>query len=203
MNEGGYKMSQSEEKETVVNTVDPESDVNTENQETTDAQDGSEVEQVIEEVVSEGPSELELVQQQLEEETNRHLRLRADYENFKRRVQLDREAADKYKSQGLLTNLLPVLDNFARAMEVETVSEESQSLRKGLEMVYKTLVEATEREGLQMVESEGVAFDPTIHQAVMTDTDDSKESGIVLQELQKGYKYKDRVLRPAMVKVNE
>ncbi|WP_075618131.1 nucleotide exchange factor GrpE [Paenisporosarcina indica] len=196
-------MSQSEEKESVVNTADQESDVNTVNQESAEAQKESEVEQVKEEVVSEEPSELELVQKQLEEETNRHLRLRADYENFKRRVQLDREAADKYKSQGLLTNLLPVLDNFARAMEVETVSEESQSLRKGLEMVYKTLVEATEKEGLQMVEAEGVEFDPTIHQAVMTDSDDSKESGIVLQELQKGYKYKDRVLRPSMVKVNE
>lgn len=192
-------MSQSEEKESVVNTADQESDVNTENQESAEAQNVSEVE----EVVSEEPSELELVQKQLEEETNRHLRLRADYENFKRRVQLDREAADKYKSQGLLTNLLPVLDNFARAMEVETVSEESQSLRKGLEMVYKTLVEATEKEGLQIVEAEGVEFDPTIHQAVMTDSDDSKESGVVLQELQKGYKYKDRVLRPSMVKVNE
>lgn len=193
-------MSQSEEKESVVNTGEQDASVNTENAE---AQNAPEVEQVIEETASEEPSELESVQQQLEEETNRHLRLRADYENFKRRVQLDREAADKYKSQGLLTNLLPVLDNFARAMEVETVSEESQSLRKGLEMVYKTLVEATEREGLQVIDAENAAFDPTVHQAVMTDKDDSKESGIVLQELQKGYKYKDRVLRPAMVKVNE
>ena len=189
--------------------TEPEEKVTVEN---TEDQDVSEIEQVnedvVEEVVSEEvvieePSELEVLQQQLDEETNRHLRLRADYENFKRRTQIDRETADKYKAQSLLTNLLPVLDNFARAMQVETVSEESQSLRKGLEMVYKTLVEATEKEGLQVVEAEGVAFDPNVHQAVMTDTDESKESGIVLQELQKGYKYKDRILRPAMVKVNE
>ena len=192
-----------------VNVTEPEEKVTVEN---TEDQDVSEIEQVnedvVEEVVSEEvvieePSELEVLQQQLDEETNRHLRLRADYENFKRRTQIDRETADKYKAQSLLTNLLPVLDNFARAMQVETVSEESQSLRKGLEMVYKTLVEATEKEGLQVVEAEGVAFDPNVHQAVMTDTDESKESGIVLQELQKGYKYKDRILRPAMVKVNE
>jgi molecular chaperone GrpE len=190
-------LSQSEEKETVLNT---------ENQQTatlTEEQDSSSIEEISQEAGSEEPNELELLQQQLDEETNRHLRLRADYENFKRRVHLDREAADKYKAQNLLSNLLPVLDNFERAMQVETESEESQSLRKGLEMVYKTLIEATEREGLQVIEASDVAFDPNLHQAVMTETDDAKESGMVLQELQKGYKYKDRVLRPTMVKVNE
>lgn len=188
-------LSQSEEKE-VVNNLDEEfvEDKEVVNQDETQSND---------EMTNEAPSELELLQKQLDEETNRHLRLRADYENFKRRAQLDRESAEKYKSQGILSNLLPVLDNFERAMQVETVSEESQSLRKGLEMVYKTLVEATEREGLQVIDAEGVSFDPNLHQAVMTETDDSKESGVVLQELQKGYKYKDRVLRPSMVKVNE
>ncbi|MET1014372.1 MAG: nucleotide exchange factor GrpE [Paenisporosarcina sp.] len=188
-------MSQSEEKE-VINNLEEDS---VENQEVVEHEEN----QLNDELTDGAPSELEMLQQQLDEETNRHLRLRADYENFKRRAQLDRESAEKYKSQGILTNLLPVLDNFERAMQVETVSEESMSLRKGLEMVYKTLVEATEREGLQVIEAEGVTFDPNLHQAVMTETDDSKESGIVLQELQKGYKYKDRVLRPSMVKVNE
>jgi len=188
-------LSQSEEKD-VVNNLEEESvkDQEVVIEDETQSND---------EMTNEAPSELELLQKQLEEETNRHLRLRADYENFKRRAQLDRESAEKYKSQGILSNLLPVLDNFERAMQVETVSEESQSLRKGLEMVYKTLVEATEREGLQVIDAEGVSFDPNLHQAVMTETDDSKESGVVLQELQKGYKYKDRVLRPSMVKVNE
>ena len=188
-------LSQSEEKE-VVNNLEEEfvEDKEVVNQDETQSND---------EMTNEAPSELELLQKQLDEETNRHLRLRADYENFKRRAQLDRESAEKYKSQGILSNLLPVLDNFERAMQVETVSEESQSLRKGLEMVYKTLIEATEREGLQVIDAEGVSFDPNLHQAVMTEADDSKESGVVLQELQKGYKYKDRVLRPSMVKVNE
>ena len=188
-------LSQSEEKE-VVNNLEEESVEDKEVVEQDETQSNDEM-------TNEAPSELELLQKQLDEETNRHLRLRADYENFKRRAQLDRESAEKYKSQGILSNLLPVLDNFERAMQVETVSEESQSLRKGLEMVYKTLVEATEREGLQVIDAEGVSFDPNLHQAVMTETDDSKESGVVLQELQKGYKYKDRVLRPSMVKVNE
>ncbi len=190
-------MSQTEEKETLENTE------NRSTVQLSEEQDELEVEQSGQEAENEEPNELQVLQNQLDEETNRHLRLRADYENFKRRAHLDREAADKYKAQSLLSNLLPVLDNFERAMQTESVSEESQSLRKGLEMVYKTLVEATEKEGLQVIEAEGVAFDPNIHQAVMTETDDSKEPGTVLQELQKGYKYKDRVLRPSMVKVNE
>lgn len=190
-------MSQSEEKEVVSNTEEKES------VEVSEQPTGTEEQLTGQETNNEEPSELELLQKQLDEETNRHLRLRADYENFKRRAHLDREAADKYKAQNLLSNLLPVLDNFERAMQVESASEESQSLRKGLEMVYKTLVEATEKEGLQVIVAEGVEFDPNLHQAVMTESDDSKASGIVLQELQKGYKYKDRVLRPTMVKVNE
>jgi molecular chaperone GrpE len=192
-------MTLSEEKEAVTNKEAHESNQLSEDQltsveELTHVEENEDVNEV---------NELIVLQQQLEEETNRHLRLRADYENFKRRTQLDREAADKYKAQSLLSNLLPVLDNFERAMQSIPASEDSQSLQKGLEMVYKTLVEATEKEGLQVIEAEGVAFDPNIHQAVMTDTDETKESGIILQELQKGFRYKDRVLRPSMVKVNE
>ena len=96
-----------------------------------------------------------------------------------------------------------MLDNFERALAVETTSEEAASLVKGVDMVYRTLLEAVKKEGLEAIEAEGVAFDPNFHQAVMQEQDDSKESGVVLQELQKGYKLKDRVLRPSMVKVNE
>ena len=88
-------------------------------------------------------------------------------------------------------------------LAVETTSEEAASLVKGVDMVYRSLLEAVKKEGLEPIEAEGVPFDPNFHQAVMQEKDDSKESGIVLQELQKGYKLKDRVLRPSMVKVNE
>lgn len=188
-------MAHSEETDTVEETVKQDSEQITE--------ENLESEVDVQEEEIQEINEVTQLQQQLDEETNRHLRLRADYENFKRRTQLDREAADKYKAQNLLTNLLPVLDNFERAMQNAPATEDSQSLQKGLDMVYKTLVEATEKEGLQVIDANGVAFDPTIHQAVMTETDESQESGIILQELQKGYKYKDRVLRPSMVKVNE
>lgn len=143
------------------------------------------------------------LQAKLADEENRHLRLRADFDNMRRRNQLDREAAEKYRAQSLLSDLLPVIDNFERALQVETTSEETASIIKGIEMVYRSLIEATEKEGLQVIKAEGEQFDPTIHQAVMQEQDSEKETGIVLRELQKGYILKDRVLRPTMVSVNE
>ncbi|MBD8028334.1 nucleotide exchange factor GrpE [Ureibacillus sp. Re31] len=139
----------------------------------------------------------------LQEEENRFLRLRADFDNMRRRNQLDREASEKYRAQKLLTDLLPVIDNFERALQVEVSSEDAVSLYKGIEMVYKTLIEAAKQEGLEVIPAEGEVFDPTVHQAVMQENDSEKESGIVIRELQKGYKLKDRVLRPSMVSVNE
>nr|O69267.1 RecName: Full=Protein GrpE; AltName: Full=HSP-70 cofactor [Lysinibacillus sphaericus]CAA76662.1 heat shock protein [Lysinibacillus sphaericus] len=138
-----------------------------------------------------------------DDEENRHLRLRADFDNMRRRQQLDGEAAEKYRAQSLLSDLLPVLDNFERALQVETTSEETASIIKGIEMVYRSLLEATVFEGLQVIKAEGEQFDPNIHQAVMQEQDSEKETGVVLRELQKGYILKDRVLRPTMVSVNE
>lgn len=148
-------------------------------------------------------AKLAALQAKLDDEENRHIRLRADFDNMRRRQQLDREAAEKYRAQSLLSDLLPVLDNFERALQVETTSEETASIIKGIEMVYRSLLDATEKEGLQVIKAEGEQFDPNIHQAVMQEQDSEKETGVVLRELQKGYILKDRVLRPTMVSVNE
>ncbi|WP_249222086.1 nucleotide exchange factor GrpE [Planococcus alpniumensis] len=143
------------------------------------------------------------LQAQLEEEQNKYLRLLADYDNFKRRTKKDQELAKQFRSQSLLTDLLPVMDNFDRALAVEAKSEESASLLKGLEMVKKSLADAVAAEGLEEIKAVGEPFDPHFHQAVMQESDADSEPGTVLQELQKGYTLNGRVLRPAMVKVNE
>lgn len=169
--------------------------------ETTEEKVEESVEETTEEVVE--VNEVEELEQKLQAEEERYLRLRADFDNLKRRTQTDREAAAKYRSQNLLTDLLPVLDNFERALQVEATTEDGESIKKGIEMVYRSLVEATNKEGLEVIETVDQPFDPNFHQAVMQEQDESKEAGIVLQELQRGYKLKDRVLRPAMVKVNE
>lgn len=154
-------------------------------------------------VIEEAETNEEQLQKQLDESEDRYLRLRADFDNFRRRVNLDREAQEKYRAQKLVTELLPVLDNFERALQMTPEQEETKSLLQGMEMVYKTLVAALESEGVKPIETVGKPFDPTVHQAVMTDSDDSAESNSVLAELQKGYTLKDRVIRPSMVKVNQ
>ena len=171
--------------------------------------DGQEVEleeTPAEEVVLEEAGDdksIEELTAKLQEEENKRRRLLADYENFKRRATLDKEAFQKYRSQNVLTNLIPVLDNFSRALSVESKSEEESALMTGMEMIYRSLVTALESEGLVEVEAQDKEFDPNFHQAIMTDSNPEKPSGIVLEELQKGYMLKDRVLRPSMVKVNE
>lgn len=143
------------------------------------------------------------LQAKLTETESRTLRLQADFENYKRRVQIDKQAAEKYKSQSLVLDILPALDNFERAMQVEATDEQMKSLLQGMEMVYRQLLEALTKEGVEAIEAVGKPFDPHEHQAVMQVEDSEFESNTVVEEFQKGYKLKDRVIRPSMVKVNQ
>lgn len=165
--------------------------------ETTDAEQAETSEEVQE------LSEVEELQTKLDEQENSYLRLRADFDNYRRRVQKDTEAASKFRAQSLVTDLLPVLDNFERALESKPQSEDAQTLLTGVEMVYRTLKQALSNEGVEEIAPTGEAFDPNFHQAVMQEPSEEFESGIVIQTLQKGYQLKDRVIRPAMVKVSE
>lgn len=143
------------------------------------------------------------LEKQLEEIENRYLRLHADFENYRRRSKLDFEAAQKYRAQTLVSDILPVLDNFERALKVETKSEETKSVLQGMEMIYKSLLEALKKEGVEPIEAVGKEFDPQYHQAVMQVNEEGYGSNIVVEEFQKGYILKDRVIRPSMVKVNQ
>ncbi|MET3574720.1 nucleotide exchange factor GrpE [Bhargavaea ullalensis] len=143
------------------------------------------------------------LEEALEKSEDKYLRLLSEFENFKRRNAAELQATEKYRSQRLMTELLPVLDNFGRAFDTEVESEEAVALKKGMEMIFQSFRTAMEREGLEEIEAEGKEFDPNFHHGVMQGEDDSKPSGTVLEELQKGYKLKDRILRPAMVKVNQ
>ncbi len=159
-----------------------------------------------EEVVEVDEKELKIaeLEAKIAEQEASYLRLRADYDNLARRTRLDREAAEKYRAQSLLTDLLPVIDNLDRALLAEAnANNEPSPLYKGVDMVYRQLLDATTREGLEVIEAIGQPFDPNIHQAVMQESDSEQQPGVVLKELQKGYKLKDRVLRPSMVSVNE
>ncbi|WP_436335031.1 nucleotide exchange factor GrpE [Bacillus velezensis] len=139
----------------------------------------------------------------LDEKENKLLRVQADFENYKRRSRLEMEAAQEYRSQNVVTEILPALDNFERALQVEAESEQTKSLLQGMEMVRRQLMDALEKEGVEAIEAVGQEFDPNLHQAVMQVEDENFGSNIVIEELQKGYKLKDRVIRPSMVKVNQ
>jgi molecular chaperone GrpE len=139
----------------------------------------------------------------LEEKENKILRLQADFDNYRRRARLDQEAAEKYRAQSLVSEILPALDNFERALKVEVTDDKMKSLLQGMEMVYRQLVEAVKKEGVEVIEAVGQPFDPHLHQAVMQVEDSSFEPNTIIEEFQKGYKLKDRIIRPSMVKVNQ
>jgi len=156
-----------------------------------------------EEVVDETALKISELEKKVEESENRYLRLYADFENFRRRAQLEREASEKYKSQSLITNLLPAIDNFERALQFEPNDEQAIALLEGVRMVYRNIIDALKQEGAEQIEAVGQEFDPNFHQAVMQTNDAEYGSNIVVEEFQKGYKLKDRVIRPSMVKVNQ
>ncbi|KMY43711.1 heat shock protein GrpE [Bacillus sp. FJAT-27916] len=151
---------------------------------------------------STGGKEAEL-EQKLKEAEAKYLRLYADFDNYRRRVKLDAEAAQKYRAQSLVTNLLPALDNFERALMISTDNEETKALLQGMNMVLSGIQAALKEEGVEEIKAVGEEFDPHQHQAVMQDNNPDFGSNIVVEELQKGYKLKDRVIRPSMVKVNQ
>ena len=158
-------------------------------------------EEEVEEV--EEVDEVTALEQQLAEEQNKYLRLLADFDNYRRRQTQEAENMRKYRAQSVISDLLAVIDNFDRALATTVESQDAIALKEGVEMVQRTLMEALVKEGLEVIEAIDQPFDPNIHQAVMTGADSEKESGIVLQELQKGYMLNGRVIRPAMVQVNE
>ncbi|RAI82385.1 nucleotide exchange factor GrpE [Macrococcoides goetzii] len=168
----------------ITETVAPEAPVEaTEEDETTDA--------------------LTETKKSLEAAEEKYLRLYAEFENYKKRTRAELDTERTYRAQSVLRDILPAIDNIERALAQKGESEEFKSLHKGVEMVYESLLSSLKDNGLEVIEALYQPFDPNLHQAVMQEHDESKDSGIVLDELQKGYKLKERVLRPSMVKVNE
>jgi molecular chaperone GrpE len=165
--------------------------------------EGEIAEQTEKDPIDEQQQEIQMLKDKVEAADNRYLRLQADFDNFRRRTRLDLEASEKYRAQKLITNLLPALDNFERAMEIEVDNEQTKLLLQGMDMIYRGLLDALKNEGVEPIESVGKEFDPHQHQAVMQGEDENYGTNIVTAEFQKGYMLKDRVIRPAMVTVNQ
>ena len=130
-----------------------------------------------------------------------YLRLAADFDNYRKRVAREQVELTRRANERILNELLPVLDDLERALEAAAEHEEAK-LEEGVRLVHRSLLGLVERHGLSEIETEG-AFDPHVHEALLTQAEDSAEEGSVLQVLQKGYRLGDKVLRPARVIVAE
>lgn len=129
---------------------------------------------------------------------DRVLRTLADFENFRKRTEREKQDFFKYALGSTIKDILPVLDNFDRALEH---AEEGDEFHKGVLLIYKQLFDVLQKHGLAVIEESGVHFDPNIHEAVVREEDPSVANHTVLAVLQKGYFLHDRLLRPALVKV--
>jgi molecular chaperone GrpE len=129
---------------------------------------------------------------------NRLLRARAEFDNARRRGERERSEYLQFAALDLVRDVLPVLDDFERALKVETVDS---SYAKGVELIYQRLYECLKKIGLEPIESAGKKFDPNLHQAVDRVETEDAEDQTILDEYQRGYNFKGRLLRPAMVRV--
>jgi molecular chaperone GrpE len=139
---------------------------------------------------------------QADDHYQKFLRTQADFDNFRRRARQEKEEFLKYASAKLVEQLLSVIDNFDRALSSSKETKDFDALVKGLEMTSRQLDQILMAEGLQPMVTVGEPFNPELHQAIMQVESDEYGEGIVIEEVQKGYILKDKVLRPAMVKVS-
>ena len=146
---------------------------------------------------------LEEAKNLLQESEDKVLRLAADFENTKKRLEREREISLKYAEENILKELLPGVDNIERAIDQGKEANNIQSLLEGVELTRDGLMATLEKYGVKAIESLGQPFDPNIHEAIAMEETDEIDSNMVLREFQKGYLYKDRLLRPAKVIVSK
>ena len=144
-------------------------------------------------------AEAEALKVQLAEGAERMKRLQADFENFRRRTRQEKEELSNMVVQDFIKELLPMLDNFDRAMAAEAT--DAAKFQQGVEMIYNQLTEILKNKGMELIDTKDAKFDPNFHQAVMRVENPDLEDEAIAMELQKGYMVKGKVIRPSMVQV--
>ena len=143
---------------------------------------------------------MEELQKQIDEKDDKYKRLQAEYTNYMRRTQQEKETIGLFANEKIINELIPVMDSMERAMDACTDKEDD--MYKGIELVHKQLIDSLQKFGVEEIASLNEEFDPNLHLAVMQESVDGVESNKVVAVLQKGYKLKNKVLRPTMVKVS-
>lgn len=146
---------------------------------------------------------LEELQNEVNTLKDKNMRIAAEMVNTLRRKDEETNRLLKYSNESLITELLPVIDNFERALNVDAKTVDVESYQKGMTMIYNSLKNILEKFEVKEIEAIDKEFDPSFHQAVMQEEKEGTKENIVIEVLQKGYTYKDKVIRPAMVKVSK
>ena len=144
----------------------------------------------------------EKAEEKADDGNEKYVRLMAEFQNYKKRVAKEKNDIREYATEKLVMELLPVLDNFERALAA-SAEDDPAGYAKGMELIFTQMVTELQKSGLAEVEAEGQDFDPTKHNAVMTEENEELESGKVSKVLQKGYALNDKVIRPSMVAVTK
>ncbi len=162
------------------------------------------VEEIIEAAKEKTPEEIILeLEEKIKELQNNLLREKADVENIKKRLEKERITERKYAAMSVCKSLLTPLDHYNLALKHQTTDEASELIFQGFKMIKEQLNKALEDEGVSVIDALNEEYDPNFHQAILTEKVEDKEANIVLEVLQEGYMFKDRVIRPAIVKISE
>jgi molecular chaperone GrpE len=146
------------------------------------------------------PDALDDLRKEKDSLQDRLLRTAAEFDNYRKRVERERRDLADYIKGDILAELLPILDNFERALQAPS-SDASDPLRKGVELIHRQMLDFLKKRGVSAIEALGADFDPNFHQAVIHEASPSHREGEVIEELQRGYMLGDKLLRPSMVKV--
>lgn len=188
------KVAKNKEKEEKLHEDPMKEERKEEPAETADTEDSAEEKKPADEAAE----KLEALQKQNTELSDKLLRQMAEFDNYRKRTTREKEEIGVVAKSKVLTEILPVLDNFERAMQTECGDAE---FRKGMELIFKSFVDALKKQGVEEIAAEGETFNPDLHYAVTTVEDDSFGPNTVAAVLQKGYRLGDKVLRHAMVSV--
>ena len=158
-------------------------------------------EEAKEEIVEENQDDVNPLQEKYDQLNNQYIRLAADFDNYRKRHEQEKEALLKYGAENTLKKMIEVLDNFERGLKAIETVEDCEKVKECYNLAYKNFTDVLTKAGLEPIKAEGEIFDPNVHDAVMQTPTNDKPEHTIIAELQKGYKLGDKVLRPALVNV--
>ncbi len=156
----------------------------------------------INEEIKEEDQETKKLKSELADYKDKYLRLNAEFQNYRRRTEKEKNDIYKFGSEKIIKDILPILDNFERALSTSQENSED-SIKDGIEMIYKQFIDVLKKHGVEEIESIGKEFDPMLHHAVMQDESEESEPNTIIEVFQKGYMLHSKVIRPSMVKVSK